>query len=184
MSIYKILFHSLILAVFNLVSIIAGFSVSKLFSGVNQFLIQIPFALVVTIFLFIFWDYLLKKMKVESLIIRKKSLFYIYTFAFGFSPVLYYIFRLIFSEILRSFGNIPGIWMFQLAGNLFIVFIMIVLEQRDDERIDEYVEKAQEKQKLKKTGKKERKHKKRGSKKAKEKTSETPSPEIIKPKEK
>ena len=184
MSVYKILFHSFIMAMSNVVGITIGYYFAKLFSGINQFLIQVPTAIVISVLLFLVWDLLLKKFEVEKFIIKKKILFYIYTFAFAFSPVLYFPISKILPKVMNEFGQIPGFWMFQLAGNLIIVFIMILFEQAVSDRGDEDSEKVQPSQKVKKTGKKVRKHKKRGSKKASQNTSETPSSEMIEPKEK
>lgn len=165
MSIYCILLHSLVLSLMNYSAVFIGYYIASVFPGISRLIVQVPVALVISAMLFMLWDYLLNKFEIEAMALKKKVLFYIYTFAFAFSPVLYVLFKPALSFLLKEFGEIPGIWMFQLAGNLVIVFLMIIRNEIIDEEPEDEPEITDQVPAQKPSGKKERKHKKRGSRK-------------------
>ena len=112
----KICLHGLLLYLANLVGVIAGFVIFHLTAG-NQLAIQIPIAAVVSILLFTFWCYLLRKIAAKKLFHAPLDLIWIFVVALVWNPAIFFSLHYFTQGYPSSWGNILAVMLFQIPIN-------------------------------------------------------------------
>lgn len=103
----------------------AGFCVYYVLKPVDQIIIQVPVAVFLTFIIFFLWSWLVyyipnKDTPLSG--VREFALTLLLTPVWGvaiFMPVHYVI-----RGYLTSFGNISGLWMFQIPTNFFVLYMV------------------------------------------------------------
>ena len=125
MKIFRILLHSLVLAIVNLGSIIVGFYIYYILKPANQIAVQVPFAMIFSIIAFLLWSVLVRRLPIEHLSLQGRNEFgWTFLFALVWSPVIFVPLHFITQGYLTSFGNILGAWFFQIPTNLLAILMV------------------------------------------------------------
>ena len=123
MKVLRISLHSFILVLINLAAIIIGFLIFKLHKTANQITIQIPVAVVLSILLFILWNWLVKHLSFKRLYLEKlEDFLLIYVASLLWAPVIFVPIHYITQGYLTSIGNILALLFFQLPTNGLAVY--------------------------------------------------------------
>ncbi len=124
MRVFKIILHSFILSVINIVSIIFGFGIYHYFMEYNQLVIQIPIAVVFSLIVFTAWIVILRYENILKLFPQGWLEFLlILLFSFAWLPLIFIPLHYITQGYLTSFGNIYMTWIFQIPTNIIIILI-------------------------------------------------------------
>ena len=125
MKVFRILLHSLVLAIVNLGSIIVGFYIYYILKPANQLAVQVPFAMIFSIIVFLLWSVLVRRLPIEHLPLQGRNEFRCtFLFALVWSPVIFVPLHYITQGYLTSFGNILGCWRFQIPTNLLAILVV------------------------------------------------------------
>ncbi len=125
MKIFRILLHSLVLAIVNIGSIIVGFYIYAVLRPANQLAVQVPFAMIFSIIAFLLWSVLVRRLPIEHLPLQGRNEFgWTFLFALVWSPVIFVPLHFITQGYLTSFGNILGAWLFQIPTNLLAILVV------------------------------------------------------------
>ena len=124
MKVFKIILHSLVLAIVNIVSIIFGFGIYHFFTRYNQLAIQVPIASLFSIIVFTTWVVIIKYRNISKIFPEGWLQFLlILLFSLAWIPVLFVPLHYITQGYLTSFGNIYLNWVFQIPTNIVIILI-------------------------------------------------------------
>ncbi len=124
MKVFRVILHSFILSLINLISIVFGFGVYHFFMSYNQLAIQIPVGAVFSIIVFTTWVVILKYKGVSRLLPESRiEIFLIFLLSLAWLPIIFVPLHFITQGYLTSFGNIYINWIFQVPVNLIIVII-------------------------------------------------------------
>jgi len=124
MKVFRVILHSFILSLINLISIVFGFGVYHFFMSYNQLGIQIPVGAVFSIIVFTTWVVILKYKGVSRLLPESRiEIFLIFLLSLAWLPIIFVPLHFITQGYLTSFGNIYINWIFQVPVNLIIVII-------------------------------------------------------------
>lgn len=111
--------HSLVLALTNIGFIIVGFGIYYSLRPVNQIAVQAPTAAVLCIIGFLFWSVTVRRLPVKDFSLRGTGeLAWTYLLALLWSPVIVVPLHYVTQGYLTSWGNIIGVWLFQIPTNL------------------------------------------------------------------
>ena len=122
MKLLRISLYSLILVIANIGAIYCGFIVYYLMKPANQIAVQLPVAVIISIFCFVLWNLLTRINLLKSYAIKEKQAFiYIYFAALIWAPVIYIPLHYVTQGYLTSFSNIIALWIFQLPVNLISI---------------------------------------------------------------
>jgi hypothetical protein len=125
MTFIRILVQALILALINLGAIIFGFIIYFVSKAPHQSSIQIPVAVVVSVYAFVLWCRILKSLHVDRLLPKgMKELALICILCLLCAPVIFVPLHYVTQGYLTSFDNIYGIWLFQIPTN-FLTLAMV-----------------------------------------------------------
>ncbi len=123
----RIMMNGLTLLLANLVGILAGFILFKLF-GKDQRAIQIPIASTISVLIFIFWCCFLKKVSIRKVFPTSVYLIWIFIAALIWNPVIFFPLHYFTQGYLSSWGNILAFMFFQIPTNaaaLILAFIVV-----------------------------------------------------------
>jgi len=119
----RILLHGFVLAVTNIVSVVVGFGVYHLVGTAGQIAVQVPVAAALTLAAFVVWSLFVRRLARDRLSLRVRDEFAAtYLLAIVWSPLIFVPLHYIARGYLTSFGNIVGMWLFQLPANLLALF--------------------------------------------------------------
>ncbi len=128
MRILKILLHSFILAITNLLSILVGFTIYHFIPQFNQSLIQIPVATFFSVIIFIVWVLIIRFKKIVKLIPENRiDYIFIIIVSLLWIPIIFYPLHYFTQHYITSYRNISWVWMFQIPVNVIIVFITYIV---------------------------------------------------------
>jgi multisubunit Na+/H+ antiporter MnhG subunit len=134
MKILRILLHSFTLAIINICSILAGFGVYQLFKSYNQIAIQTPFAALFSIIAFLLWSLIIQRFSLEQLSLHGVKEFVLtFLFALIWSPAIFIPLHYLGRGYLTSFGNIAGLWLFQIPTNFLALLVVRKLQPAPEE---------------------------------------------------
>ncbi len=129
MKILRILLHSFTLAVINICSILAGFGVYQLFKSYNQIVIQTPFAALFSIIAFLLWSLIIQRFSLGWLSLQGiKEFALTFFFALIWSPAIFVPLHYLGRGYLTSFGNIAGLWLYQIPSNFLALLVLRKLQ--------------------------------------------------------
>jgi hypothetical protein len=124
MRVFRVIIHSFILSLTNLISIVFGFGVYHFFMSYNQLAVQIPVGAVFSIIVFTTWVVILKYKDIKVLLPDSKlEPFLIFLLSLAWLPIIFVPLHYITQGYLTSFGNIYMNWIFQIPVNFIIVLI-------------------------------------------------------------
>ena len=113
--------HSLVLAVVDIGFIIVAYSIYYILKPINQIAVQAPVAAILCIFGFAAWSLVIRRF-FKSLALQETSEFaWTYVGSLLWIPMIFVPLHYITQGYLTSFGNILGIWLFQLPVNLLAI---------------------------------------------------------------
>lgn len=128
MKILRILLHSFMLAIVNIGSILAGFGIYQLFRPANQIAVQAPFAALFSIIAFLLWSFSIRRFAFEHLhFLGRNEFIWLYLLTLIWSPAIFIPLHYIGRGYLTSFGNIKGMWLFQIPTNFLVLLIVAKL---------------------------------------------------------
>ena len=131
----RIVTHGIVLAAVTIGSISVGFAVYRLLGLFNQIAVQVLVAGVVCVAAFALWGLLSHRGSGGRLSIADlKELGTVYATALVWTPVLFVPLHYVTQGYLTSFGNILGIWLFQLPFGLLSLMVAngrLVLDGRE-----------------------------------------------------
>jgi len=121
----RLLLHSFVLALANIIFIIAGFGIYHLLKPTNQIAVQAPSAALMCIIAFLLWSLLVRRFCGQDLLFQDKNEFaWAFLMALLWSPVIFVPFHYIARGYLTSFGNMLAIWLFQIPTN-FLALVVV-----------------------------------------------------------
>jgi hypothetical protein len=124
MKVFKIILHSLILAIINIISIVFGFGIYHFLTRYNQLAIQVPIASVFSIIVFTSWIVIIKYRDISKIFPEGWLHFLlIFLFSLAWLPIIFVPLHYITQGYLTYFGNIYLNWIFQMPTNIVIVLI-------------------------------------------------------------
>ncbi len=124
MKVFRVILHSFILSMVNIISILFGFGVYHFFMDYNQLSIQVPVGAVFSIIVFISWVIILKYKGVSWLLLESRlEPLLILLLSLAWLPVIFIPLHYLTQGYLTTFGNIYVHWIFQIPVNLIIVII-------------------------------------------------------------
>ena len=124
MKVFKIILHSFILAVINIISIIFGFGIYHFLMQYNQLAIQIPIAALFSIIVFTTWIVVIKYKNITKIFPEGWLQFLlILLFSLAWIPVIFVPLHYITPGYLTFYGNIYLNWVFQIPINIIIILI-------------------------------------------------------------
>ena len=132
MKYLKILINSFLLLVVNMIGIIVGFMIYKLFRTSDQISIQLPVAIVISILLFLFWNFLLHYINTLQKISLCKISDFVWTVIISllFGPLIFIPIHYLTQGYLTSSGNIIALILFQIPVNTITVIITLYITHR------------------------------------------------------
>lgn len=117
-------FHSFLMTVFNLTSIIGGFCIFKAFKFSNQMIVQSFIAVIINIMILFVWYYVnnlyLKSLRIDLQTI--KNLITVSLTGMLWTPFVFIPIHFVTQSYMTNFGNIIAIWIYQ-AVLCIILFI-------------------------------------------------------------
>ncbi|OPL17506.1 MAG: hypothetical protein AVO38_00540 [delta proteobacterium ML8_D] len=124
MKVFRVILHSFILSMVNIISILFGFGVYHFFRDYNQLSIQVPVGAVFSIIVFTSWVVILKYKGVSWLLLESRlEPLLILLLSLAWLPVIFIPLHYLTQGYLTTFGNIYVHWIFQIPVNLIIVII-------------------------------------------------------------
>jgi len=124
MKVFKIILHSFILAVINIIAVLFGFGVYHFFMEYNQLAVQIPVSAVFSIIVFTTWIVILKYKNISKLFPEGWLEFLlILLFSLAWLPLIFLPLHYITRGYITAFGNIYLNWIFQIPTSIVIVLI-------------------------------------------------------------
>ena len=118
MKILKISLHSFVMVIINFTAILTGFLVFKFLRSSDQIYIQIPVALLLSILLFISWNWLIKILSLKRLFLKESQEFFLTFFAsLLWSPLIFVPVHYLITGYLTSIGNIVAVLFLQIFIN-------------------------------------------------------------------
>jgi len=124
MKVFKIILHSFILAVINIIAVLFGFGVYYFFMEYNQLAVQIPVSAVFSIIVFTTWIVILKYKNISKLFPEGWLEFLlILLFSLVWLPLIFLPLHYITRGYITVFGNIYLNWIFQIPTSVVIVLI-------------------------------------------------------------
>jgi len=119
-----IVLHGLVLAIVNLSSILMGYVVYFFLKDFKQISVQVPFAFILSIMVFLLWSALIRHLRPEKAIPRNFiSYILILVASFIWIPVIFYPLHYFTQHYLSSIKNILWVWVFQLPTNTIIILL-------------------------------------------------------------
>jgi hypothetical protein len=129
MKILRILLHSLALTIVNIGSVLAGFGVYQLFKSYNQIAVQTPFAALFSILAFLLWSFIIQRFSLGRLSLQGiKEFVLTFLIALIWSPAIFVPLHYLGRGYLTSFGNIAGLWLFQIPTNFLALLVVRKLQ--------------------------------------------------------
>ncbi len=114
--------HGLVLTIINITGVLVGFGAYHLLKPANQIAIQVPVAATVCIIGFVSWNAFSQRLPFKGLAKpRGGELLWVYLAALLWNPVLFVPLHYLTQGYLTSFGNILGLWLFQIPVNLLAI---------------------------------------------------------------
>lgn len=118
MKILRISLHSFVMVIINFTAIVTGFFVFKFLKFSDQISIQIPVAGLLSILLFISWNWLIKNLSLKRLSLKESQEFYLTFFAsLLWSPLIFVPAHYLITGYLTSVGNIVAVLFLQIFIN-------------------------------------------------------------------
>jgi hypothetical protein len=116
----SVLLNGLILALINIVSVIAGFAVYSMLRPTHQIAFQVPLAAVLTVLAFLGWlivggAWLPRPLRLLTV----RDLAFTFVAALLWSPIVFLPLHYTTQGYVSSFGNVAGLWLFQIVANAF-----------------------------------------------------------------
>ncbi|MFQ5675073.1 MAG: hypothetical protein ACE5G1_04180 [bacterium] len=119
---FRIGLHAFLLALANIVAIIAAYGLYYFFRPGNQIAFQVPIAALLSIAAFVVWCKSMHGSK--NLSCQNHDEFILtYLVAFLWSPVIFILMHYTTQGYVTAFGNMIGIWLFQLPTNLIAIIV-------------------------------------------------------------
>lgn len=135
MKVFRIILHSFILAVINIVSIILGFGIYHYLMEYNQLAVQVPVAVIFSVIIFTSWIVILKYKNISKLFPQEWLEFLlILLFSFVWLPIIFIPLHYITQGYLTSFGNIYMTWIFQIPTNMVIILVAYLIISQNPEK--------------------------------------------------
>lgn len=124
MKILRILLHSFVLAIANVGSIIAGFGIYQILKPANQIAVQAPSAVVFSVIAFLLWSFLFRSLSITHLSLQERNeIAWMFVFALVWAPIIFVPLHYVTQGYLTAFGNILGIWLFQVPTNFLAIVV-------------------------------------------------------------
>ncbi len=125
MRFFTIYINGFVLAVVNIISILAGFAVYSIWEPSNQLGVQVPVAAALSIAAFLIWGVLVGILHWQYVYLRGKAdLFMVYLASLAFSPIIFVPLHYITKGYVTSFSNITGMWTFQVPVNILVILLV------------------------------------------------------------
>lgn len=125
MKIHRILLHSFVLALANIVFILVGFGIYSLFRPVNQVVFQASSAAILCIIAFLLWSLVVRSRSGGYLSLRSRGEFrWTFVLALVWSVIIFVPLHYIGRGYVTSFDNILGTWLFQVPTN-FLALLLV-----------------------------------------------------------
>jgi hypothetical protein len=116
--------HGFMLSLANLSSIILGFVICYIIKTLNQIMIQLPMAIILSCIIFSAYVYIYSKTKIgKNKYISTKSCFMIYIYSLACAPIIFIPAHFITQGYLTSIDNINNMWLFQAITNIIVIYI-------------------------------------------------------------
>jgi len=121
-TLIRITIHAFSLAILNIASIVVAFGVYKAIAADHQILIQTPVAALFSLLGFLGWTQVIALFRGGRYALRgMRELAWIYLVALIWAPALFVCIHFATQGYLTSFGNIVGLWLFQIPANVLVL---------------------------------------------------------------
>jgi len=136
-KVLRVLVHSFILTLMNLVFVFVGFGIYKIIGAANQIAVQVPLAAVFSILVFLLWFLFVRRHLRETLLPRQSDEFvFVFLIALVWTPVVFVPLHYFTQGYLTSFGNIYWTWIFQIPTN-FIALLAARVSVRSGQKAEQ-----------------------------------------------
>ncbi len=131
MKIFRVLLHGFVLFFTNFTGVFVGFVVYNFLKPINQIVIQLPVAALLSILLFLIWNWLLYIFSFKKMHLQNSSEFILaFICSLIWNPIIFVPLHYCTQGYVTDVGNVVALWIFQVPVNILAIMIAMKTTQK------------------------------------------------------